>query len=57
MTRKTTVPLDLPAEVIEAAAERANAERRSLTEVATALLRDYAAGTSWANLPGGESAP
>jgi hypothetical protein len=57
MTRKTTVPLELPAEVIEAAAEKANAEQRSLTEVATVLLRDYAAGTSWVNLPEGETAP
>jgi hypothetical protein len=52
--RKTTVGFDLPVEVLEAAAERANAENRSLTEVTVTLLRDYAAGTSWLNLPRGD---
>jgi hypothetical protein len=52
--RKTTVGFDLPADVLEAAAERANAEKRSLAEVTVTLLRDYAAGTSWLNLPQGD---
>lgn len=50
---KGTAPLDLPADVVEAAAERANAEEVSLTEVTAALLREYAEGKSWINKPGG----
>jgi hypothetical protein len=45
-------PVVLPADVVQAAAERANTENRSLVDVATTLLREYAAGKSWVNLPG-----
>jgi hypothetical protein len=41
----------LPDDVVQAAAARANAENRSLTDVTAALLREYAAGKSWVNLP------
>jgi hypothetical protein len=48
---KGTAPLDLPEDVVQAAAERANTENMSLTEVTAALLREYADGKSWANVP------
>jgi hypothetical protein len=48
--------LRLRFEAVEAAAKRANAENRSLTEVAAALLLEYAAGRSWLNLPGEKNA-
>ena len=54
--RNNTTQLMLPFDVVEAAAERANAEQRSLTEVIVTLLRDYTAGRTYLNLPDGESA-
>lgn len=48
---KGIAPLDLPDDVVQAAAARANDENRSLVEVTAALLREYAAGQSWINIP------
>jgi hypothetical protein len=48
------VDLRVRADALDAAAERANGEQRSLTDVATALLRDYAAGRTWLSAPGEE---
>jgi hypothetical protein len=45
------VDLRVRADALDAAAERANEEQRSLTDVVTALLRDYAAGRTWLNTP------
>ena len=53
--RNNTTQLMLPLDVVEAAAERANAEQRSLTEVIVTLLRDFTAGRTYLNLPDGGS--
>lgn len=45
-------PVNLPDEVVQAAAGRANGENVSLAEVTAALLREYADGLSWINVPG-----
>jgi len=50
--RSNTAELEVPYDVLEAAAERANQEYRSLTDVTATLLRDYAGGRTWLNLPG-----
>jgi hypothetical protein len=44
----------VPDDVLQAAAERANQEQRSVTDVIAALMRDYARGRTWLNLPDGE---
>ena len=43
--------INIPNDLLQAAAERANQEQRSLTEVINTLLRDYAEGRTWLNLP------
>ena len=42
-------------DLLQSAAERANQEGRSLTDVINTLLRDYAEGRTWLNLPAGEA--
>jgi hypothetical protein len=41
----------IPNDVLQAAAERANQEQRSVTDVTATLMRDYAEGRTWLNLP------
>jgi metal-responsive CopG/Arc/MetJ family transcriptional regulator len=48
--------ISIPNDLLQAAAERANQEQRSLHDVINTLLRDYAAGRTWLNLPDGEQA-
>jgi predicted HD phosphohydrolase len=43
--------LDVPDDVTSAAAQRAEREGHSLPAVTAALLRDYAAGRTWLNIP------
>jgi len=45
------VDLAVSRDLLERAAERANQEKRSLTDVINTLLRDYADGRTWLNLP------
>jgi hypothetical protein len=54
---RSVADLNIPRGVLEAAAERASEEHRSLSEVVTALLRCYAEGQTWANLPAAGEAP
>ena len=51
------VEMDVSRDLLEAAAERANQEQRSLVDVINTLLRDYADGRTWLNLPAGPANP
>ena len=51
------VEMDVSRDLLEAAAERANQEQRSLVDVINTLLRDYADGRTWLNLPAGPVNP
>ena len=46
--------IDISNDALQAAAERANQEQRSVIDVINTLMRDYAEGRTWLNLPEGE---
>jgi hypothetical protein len=48
------VDVNVSNDLLQAAAERANQEQRSVIEVINTLMRDYAEGRTWLNLPAGE---
>lgn len=45
------VEIAISKDALNAAAEKANREQRSVIDVINTLLRDYAAGRTWLNLP------
>jgi hypothetical protein len=47
------VDVNISNDALQAAAERANQEQRSVIDVINTLLYDYAGGRTWLNLPDG----
>jgi hypothetical protein len=43
--------ISVPNDLLQRAAERANQEQRSVIDVISTLMRDYADGRTWLNLP------
>jgi hypothetical protein len=53
MRMRIMVDINISRDAMNEAAERANQEQRSLIDVINTLLREYAKGRTWLNLPPG----